>query len=322
VRVLRDLRKFFGDRYDKFGPAMPDDDQGALDDFLILLNYVAMLGDYRALRATKARWMPSLDEVAFDAMVAEVVFSPLYLAPDVLGERIGLYDDKRTELKIRSIGGIGCTKAQRADRRNGKKAVKLKAKRAAKRALRPVSASAAKPWIDVGMSRSSWYANGKPLALDAGQNVTPNKLSLSAGGQVLSKQSQGAARSALTRSACGGHAAADLIQSPAVIAQERESAEADRCFAEMLKSPWNNPAVAALNSHNYLLDAPSSDMVEGRFANGGLLIDEAGNALDEADEAEVDEAEVDEAEVDEIEQPPPKARAARSYHEAIYGTAA
>jgi hypothetical protein len=62
VWMLRNLCKFFGDRYDKFGPAMPEDDEGALDDFLILLNYTAMLGDDDALRACKARWMPWLDE--------------------------------------------------------------------------------------------------------------------------------------------------------------------------------------------------------------------------------------------------------------------
>jgi hypothetical protein len=256
VRVLRDLRKFFGDRYDEHGAAMPEGCDAALDDFLILLNYVAMLGDYRALRACKARWMPSLSEAAFDAMVATVVSSPLYLSPDALGERIGLYDDKRTELKIRSIGGVGCTKAQRVERRNGKKSAKRKAKRAAIRNLRPVSATAAKPWINLGMSRSSWYANGKPLALDSGQNVTPNKLSLNAGGQVLSKQSQGASpQGDLTRSACGGHAAAALSQSPAIDIAEtkRDSTVVGRLGRNWIKkgeNPFDLLLSATLESTN------------------------------------------------------------------------
>jgi hypothetical protein len=49
-------------------------------------------------------------------MVATVVSSPLYLTPDVLGERIGLNDATRTRLKIRSIGGIGCPNVSNAAR--------------------------------------------------------------------------------------------------------------------------------------------------------------------------------------------------------------
>jgi hypothetical protein len=223
VLMLRDLRKFFVDRYDKpgRGDAMPEGDDGALDDFLILLNYVSMLGDHRALRTAKARWMPSLGEVTFDAMVAKVVRSPLYLSPDALGERIGLYDAKRTELKIRTIGAVDCNKAQRIERRKGNKLAKRKAKRAAIRAGRPVAASNAKPWIGLGMSRSSWYAKGKPQVLDSGQKLTPNKLTISAGGQVLSKQPTGASPSGdLTRCVPGVEsytAADDLTPCPALI---------------------------------------------------------------------------------------------------------
>jgi hypothetical protein len=277
VLMLRDLRKFLRDKYDKHGDAMPEGDDGALDDFIILLNYVAMLGDYRALRAAKARWMPLLDEATFDAMVAQVVHSPLYLSPDALGERIGLYDAKRTELKIKTIGAIDCNKAQRIERRHGRKLAKRKAKRAALRDLRPVSASEAKPWVALGMSRASWYAKGKPTHLDSGQNMAPNKLSLSAGCQVLSKQSAGASPSGdLTRSvgveaytAPDGwalhpvrdtgvavlvpepSAAAALVQSQALVAEivpaERGSAIAGRlCFHWIKKNPFHHHSLPAL----------------------------------------------------------------------------
>lgn len=176
LRMLRELRKFFADWYDKIGPAMPDGDDAALDDFLILINYVAMLGDYRALRAAKERWLPSLAEAAFDAMVAKVTAEPMYLTPDELGARIGLYDAKRTELKIRSIGAVDCTKEQRIERRKKKKVAKRKAKRAALRDLRSVPAAKATPWLAFGRSRSWWHANGKPQPLDIGQNLTPSKL--------------------------------------------------------------------------------------------------------------------------------------------------
>jgi hypothetical protein len=161
VRVLRELRKVFADRYDAHGPAMPEGDDGALDDFLILLNYVAMLGDYGALCTARARWAPWLDDAAFDAIVAEAVHSPLYLSPDALGERIGLSDAKRTELKIRSIGCVGWTAAERKARSEAKEAANQKAKRAAVRAARPASATETKPWIAHGMGRSTYYAKIK-----------------------------------------------------------------------------------------------------------------------------------------------------------------
>jgi hypothetical protein len=194
VLMLRDLRKFFDDRY---GQAMPEGDDGAHDDFLILLNYVAMLGDYRALRATKERWAPWMSEGSFDALVATVTANPLYLTADELGARIGLYDAKRTELKIRSIGAVDVPLAQRIERRKAKKLAKRKAKRAALRDLRPVPATKAKPWLAFGRSRSWWHANGKPQPLDIGQNMAPSKLASFAGCQQLSSQRSAALGGAL-----------------------------------------------------------------------------------------------------------------------------
>jgi hypothetical protein len=175
--MLRELRKVLADKYDRFGPAMPEGDDGALDDFLVLINYTAMLGDYRALRAAKERWQPSLSEAAFEAMVAEVTANPLYLSPDQLGARVGLYDATRTRLKVRSIGAVDCTKQQRVERRKKNKIKARKVQRAAARALRPAPASETQPWLAFGRSRSWWHANGKPTPQEIGQNLTPSKLS-------------------------------------------------------------------------------------------------------------------------------------------------
>src|ERR1700691_1890751 len=104
-RVVRDLQKIFRDRYDKHGGSMPKGCDEALDDFAVLLNYAAQLGDYRVLRACKARWAPWLSEAAFTAMIADNARTPLYLSADALGERVGLYDAARTRLAITTIGG-------------------------------------------------------------------------------------------------------------------------------------------------------------------------------------------------------------------------
>jgi hypothetical protein len=104
---------------------------------------------------------------------AQVLAEPMYLTPDQLAARIGLTDAKRTELKLWSIGAVDCTKAQRIERRKKKKAGKRKAKRATLRALRPAPVAETKPWLALGMSRSSWFARGKPTPPDAGLNMAP-----------------------------------------------------------------------------------------------------------------------------------------------------
>jgi hypothetical protein len=63
---------------------------------------------------------------------------------------------------------------------------------------------------------------------------------------------------------------------------DRESAGAARsAFTELLRSPWNNPDVAALNPRDLHLNAASENLGRGNFANGGLVIDEDGNEVDE-----------------------------------------
>jgi hypothetical protein len=263
VRVSRELRKFFGDRYDKHGPAMPEGCDAALDDFAILLNYTAMLGDFRALQAAKARWMPWLDEAAFDAMVAKVVSSPLYLSPDALGERIGLYDAKRTELKIRSIGGIGCTKAQRADRRKATNTTDHKVKRAADRARRPakINASKTKPWLALGMKRSSYYAMLKRQASELGQNLSAVSLLYVADNICPSTPTgalptgKSAAADVVLNAAAASNAA--VVESQSVVAvmdqTKRDSAVAGRLGMNWIRKgqkPFDNLSLATPSSQD------------------------------------------------------------------------
>jgi hypothetical protein len=175
LRMLRELQRFFSDRYNNIGPAMPQGCDGALDDFLVLLNYTAMVGDGWALRVAKARWAPWMPESQFDAMVAEVIDRPMYLTPAQLGARIGLYDAKRSELKIRSIRAVDLTEDQMIERRKTNKAVGRKSKRAAG-ACRPPPASEAKYWEAFGRSKSWWHAHGKPMPPEGWTKHVPSKL--------------------------------------------------------------------------------------------------------------------------------------------------
>jgi hypothetical protein len=150
---IRDLQTFVGDRY---GATMPDDDSG-LDDFIVLAQHVARLGDPRALRACAARWCPWLTDDAYDVIVAEINASPRRWTADSLARRIGLDDATRTRLGITTIGAIDCSKVQRSNRRR-------KRNNAAKRTgSHATSAERTKPWLALGFSRRTYYrklANG------------------------------------------------------------------------------------------------------------------------------------------------------------------
>jgi hypothetical protein len=156
---VRDLQTFFRDKHDKFGAAMPEGCEDALDDFGILVNYTVQLGDYRLVRAIKARWMPHLGEVAFDALVIENALKPLYLSADDLGVRIGLDDATRTRLGITTIGAKDFGKAERVERAKHKNVLAEKARRL-KAGATPHSESAArtKPWLALGMKRTKYYS--------------------------------------------------------------------------------------------------------------------------------------------------------------------
>jgi hypothetical protein len=161
VLTIADLQKFFADKY---GDTFPNDDAGR-EDLIVLLHYVAQLGGTSAMSACAARWAPWLTVVEYTAMIAGIERKPLRWSADSLAADIGLNDETRTRLGIRTIGAIDFGKRKRTKRRKEKNTAKRKAKRAAERDLRPVSATAAKPWLDVGISRSGWYREKKAAAL-------------------------------------------------------------------------------------------------------------------------------------------------------------
>lgn len=78
-----------------------------------------------------APWIKPRD---LERLISEVASCPLKWSADKLAWKIRLTDAKRTELKIRTIGAIDCSKEQRAARRRQQHAQRQKALRAAKKA--------------------------------------------------------------------------------------------------------------------------------------------------------------------------------------------
>ena len=153
---LNQLERFFAYSY---GRHLPDDDSGR-DDLLVVAHHLAQLGALeRHLPAWARLWAPWLPEADCAALIARVLSKPLRWTADRLGWRIGLTDATRTLLKITTIGGIGCSKVQRAERREVRDAVAHRERRKLKASgrNRPPPLSAAKPWEAEGISRATWY---------------------------------------------------------------------------------------------------------------------------------------------------------------------
>jgi hypothetical protein len=152
----------------RWGPILPDDDAGR-DDATVMAHTLAQLpGDashhIERFLEVSAPWMTRED---VDAVLATVLVKPLRFRADTLGARLGLREVERSRLRIRTIGAIDLTKAERIARRRDRKRVRRIHRRRAQ-GMRPravyesASVSRKKPWEALGMSRRSWYRAGKP----------------------------------------------------------------------------------------------------------------------------------------------------------------
>lgn len=135
---LAELTRWLDDAYGRYVELEPSDESvrivrifahhmGGLPD--APRRIMAWLGDH-------ASWIRGADR---ERLISEVVSCPLKFSADTLAWKIRLTDAKRTELKIRTIGAIDCSKQQRAERRNRLKAEREKARRKAKRLAKAVS---------------------------------------------------------------------------------------------------------------------------------------------------------------------------------------
>lgn len=95
---------------------------GALPD--AARRIVSWLGD-------RAPWIKGADR---ERLISEVMNCPIKWSADKLAWKLGLKDEQRARLKIRTIGAIDCNREQRAERRKRDHAERQRRLRAAKRA--------------------------------------------------------------------------------------------------------------------------------------------------------------------------------------------
>jgi hypothetical protein len=236
--IIGDLEKFFDDKY---GSVFPDDDAGR-GDLVVLLQYMAQLGDPCAMTACAARWCPWITDAEYIAMIAGIERAPMRWRADALASEIGLNRATRTRLGITTIGATDFGKAKRTKLRKKGKRLKMIARRAeAGAASHAVSAARLKPWVDQGMSRATWYRLGKPTNETRKTDSYPAAF-LFHGAKSVLPADQGASPSGdLTRSACGDQAAAAENQSVVFEAfqTKRDSADAGRLCMHWRKGSKN-----------------------------------------------------------------------------------
>jgi hypothetical protein len=153
---IGDLNKLFRSRYGGEFYEFPEDDAGR-DDLLILLHHYAYSNPQRAPKVvqTHAPWLTGAE---LDDFMADAIGSPRMWEFQELGDYLNLKEADRSALKIRTIGTIDMTPAERKERRKHANRLYQKAKRQAGGATpREQCKSRLEPWKAVGMTRSTFY---------------------------------------------------------------------------------------------------------------------------------------------------------------------
>jgi hypothetical protein len=153
----------------RYGPILPDDDSGR-DDTLIMAHHLAQISGDASQRisawiARRAPWMQSEE---LERLTARVTGKPIRWLADTMGKRLNLTAADRRRLRIRTIGAVDKTKAERELELQARKADNKRSKRR-KSGAKPRHEYEAdaigrgKPWIAEGISMATWYRRQKQV---------------------------------------------------------------------------------------------------------------------------------------------------------------
>jgi hypothetical protein len=165
---VKEILRIFTDRYRLHGHVLPDDDSGR-DDAFLMLNHLANHPEAdRRIPAFLSLWCPWMGAEESSATTRKVLTRPRRWTADKMAARLHLFEHDRKRMKIKSIGAIDLSKAERKVRRKLRdRLLKQASRRQAGRKLRSEyeanSLSRTQPWERLNMSRRSWYRAGKPL---------------------------------------------------------------------------------------------------------------------------------------------------------------
>jgi hypothetical protein len=158
----KELDRIFFDQYGRVD--LPDDDAGR-DDVLVMLHHIARK-DCKDVQFSMGDWLdhraPWLAGAERTSMIADVLARPIKWKAEKLAHRLGLDAERRTRLRITTIGAIDQTKAQRKALSRIKERDRKRGKRRASGCrtiaeVREKSAKVLKPWEALGISRAKYY---------------------------------------------------------------------------------------------------------------------------------------------------------------------
>ena len=141
---------------------LPCDDEGEILARLMLQHLNRLRDAPRRMGRWLDRWCPWLDDASHEHMLSDALTVQLRYRADKLAWKLRVTAAEREELKLRTIGAIDQTKAERAAIAKAKHRERDIARRRAK-GVKPRAEYLAtikqqpKPWEAAGMSRRSWY---------------------------------------------------------------------------------------------------------------------------------------------------------------------
>lgn len=168
---IRDLCKLFRARYGSAAiPQHPD----ALRDIETVAHHLARLPGnpvdrIRSWVELRAEWMSLAD---LRAIIDSVTERPRHWTADQLAWRLKVIEQDRAALKLTTIGAVDLSKAERAKRRKQRAKV-AQQRRRRQQGTKPRAeylaeqASKPKPWVELGISRRTYYRRirtGTPIA--------------------------------------------------------------------------------------------------------------------------------------------------------------
>lgn len=154
----------------RYGAGGVDTDGEGENYFAVALSCLIAVGEDPmswAARFTPKWFLGEGGEESISGLIEAFTKRPQGISADDAGWRLRLSYADRTILGIRTIGAFDKNKRARTLESKKRRAARARARRAANGALpRTECAARRKPWLACGLSRTRWYALGKPSAVD------------------------------------------------------------------------------------------------------------------------------------------------------------
>jgi hypothetical protein len=160
---LRDLEVLYTDR---FGERQLPNDPDGYDALFVMANHLAFQnGPVRRIMSWVRQWAPWHSQEETERLIDQVLDRTVTWKADALADRLRVDYDTRMRLKIRTIGATDKKKRARTLLRKKRAAERHRIRRA-KIGTKPrkISIEQRTPWIDLGISRSTYFRNRRNLA--------------------------------------------------------------------------------------------------------------------------------------------------------------